>query len=113
MEKILLSLLIVFVSCCAFAQVSVDASGSFASYSRDDVKISIYPNPASDYVNVQDRDNSVGSVNIFNLAGRKIKSFAIEGSQMLSIIDLPKGMYLIQFVDKKDKLITTQRLSKK
>lgn len=113
MKRNILSLFIVLLSCCAFAQSANDASAIYSSYSKEDIKISLFPNPATDYINVQDKDNVVGNVVVYNLAGRKIKSFAIDGNQLLNIMDLPKGMYLIQFTDKRDKLLTTQRLSKR
>ncbi len=106
-------MLVILLSVCAFAQSGNEASASLSSYTKDDFKVSIYPNPASDFINIQDKDDVVGNVLVYNLAGRKIKSFSVDGNQLLNIMDLPKGMYLVQFLDKKEKLLTTQRLSKR
>lgn len=113
MKRNLLTLLILFIGFCTYAQSNNDASGNYTTAPNDEIKISIYPNPASDYINVQDKDNVLSNVIIYNLAGRRIKSFNTESNQLLNITDLPKGMYLIQFLDKGNKLLTTQRLSKK
>ena len=113
MKRILLSIFLVLsMVFCAFSQSSSDGFGSSASY-NENIKVSVYPNPASDYINIQDKTNTITSINVFDLAGRKIKTFKTEGIQMLSIVDLRKGIYLMQFLDKKEKLVTTQRLSKK
>lgn len=113
MKRNLLSLLLIIIGFCTYAQSSNDVSGNYTATQKDEIKISIYPNPASDYISVQDKDNVLSNVIIYNLAGRRVKSFITESNQFLNITDLPKGMYLIQFLDKSNKLLTTQRLSKK
>jgi len=50
---------------------------------------------------------------VYNLVGRKIKEFKVEKGKSYSITELPKGMYLIQFVGVDGKVLTTQRLSKR
>lgn len=112
MKRIILFIAFVSFGLCSYAQSNYNSFGSYTTNS-DVVKITIYPNPAADYIQVQDRDNVVSSVIIYNLAGRKIRTFEIDGDNSLNISDLPKGMYLMQFLDKKDKLVSTQRLSKK
>jgi len=61
--------------------------------------LKIFPNP--------------NAIIIYNLVGRKIKKFIAEKGKSYPITDLPKGMYLIQLVDTNDKVITTQRMSKR
>ena len=70
-----------------------------------DPKITIFPNPASHYISINNGDN-VKKVVIYNLVGRQVKSFeAIEGSKY-NIMDLNKGMYLVQLLDSNSKIIT-------
>ena len=112
MKKILLFIVLGFTGFVLNAQTNYTGVPSFSS-NNEGVKITIYPNPATDYIKIQDKDNVVTSVVLYNLAGKKIKSFVPESGNSLDVSDLPKGMYLMQFIDKKNNLVSTQRLSKK
>lgn len=84
----------------------------FESIFSDDHKISIYPNPTTKFFSVSN-DENVNTVVVFNLVGRKMKTYeAIRGSRY-DVSELPNGMYLVQLLDDKQKVITTQRISKK
>ncbi|MFQ5446189.1 MAG: T9SS type A sorting domain-containing protein [Saprospiraceae bacterium] len=77
------------------------------------VKISIYPNPATNFISIN-TDEHVKQINIFNLIGRKLKTInEVVKGQRYDITDLPKGMYLVQVVDTRNKVMTTQRISKR
>ncbi len=75
--------------------------------------ISIYPNPATNFISV-DNAEEVKSISIFNLVGRKLKSFEnIQKDEHYDVSSLSNGMYLVQVVDHSNKIITTQRISKR
>ncbi|HMG14465.1 MAG TPA: T9SS type A sorting domain-containing protein [Saprospiraceae bacterium] len=112
MKKIILFIAFIFSGVGMYAQNSYNSFGSYTN-NTEPVKITIYPNPSADYIQIQDKDNIVSTAVLYNLAGRKIRTFETEGGNSLNISDLPKGMYLMQFLDSKDKLVGTQRLSKK
>jgi type IX secretion system substrate protein len=76
-------------------------------------KITIYPNPATNFISIN-TDYHVKQINIFNLIGRKLKTIDnVVKDQRYDITELPKGMYLIQIVDTGNKVLTTQRISKR
>lgn len=76
-------------------------------------KIKIYPNPATEYISIDNTEN-VKELFILNLVGRKLKVIQnVEQDVQYDISDLPNGMYLVQIIDHKNKIITTQRLSKR
>ena len=75
-------------------------------------QISIYPNPATDYIKLSD-DDLVANISISNMLGRKMRTFDINKSDRYEIGDLPNGLYLIQIVGKNNKILATQRLTKK
>ncbi len=75
-------------------------------------RISVYPNPASDYFALTDATN-VNQIFVFNILGRKVRSFKIENHNKYNISELPRGRYLVQLVDSNNKIVTTQRLNKK
>ncbi len=75
-------------------------------------QISIYPNPATDYIKLSD-DDLVLNISISNMLGRKMRTFEVAKGEHYEIGDLPNGLYLIQIVGKNNKVLATQRLTKK
>ena len=75
--------------------------------------ISIYPNPATNYISIDNAEN-VKQVAVFNLVGRKLLFFDdVEEDVHYDVSQLPRGMYLVRIIDYSNKIITTQRISKR
>ncbi len=75
-------------------------------------ELKVFPNPATNFIQLKG-SSKVGAIIIYNLIGRKIKNFTPVKDKTYLITDLPKGMYLIQLLDLRGKVLSTQRLSKK
>ena len=101
MKKILLGAIFLLFVVFAHAQVA----------SRAD--ISVFPNPATEFIQVQDQSSSAATVDIYNLVGKKLRSFEYADGQQYWVSDLPKGMYLIQVTDRRGTIITTQKVNKR
>lgn len=117
MKRTLLATLFSIFTLLAFSHVGTPASdGSYPTLPASKFQpptISIYPNPATNYISI-DNDQTVKSIKIFNLVGRKLKSFDnIQKNEQYDISTLPNGMYLVQVIDQSNKVITTQRISKR
>lgn len=79
----------------------------------DQSPISIYPNPATHYISI-DNDDNVKEISIYSLTGRKALSFKdVEAGEQYDVTELPSGMYLVRIIDSSNKIITTQRISKR
>ncbi|WP_127844940.1 choice-of-anchor B family protein [Psychroflexus aestuariivivens] len=68
----------------------------------------MYPNPATNVVEFEHKNNLLNSIEIFNLIGQKVKSFQFEGenSVQINIENLKSGMYLVKINGKhNEKLI--------
>ncbi|MFZ1497795.1 MAG: T9SS type A sorting domain-containing protein [Saprospiraceae bacterium] len=76
-------------------------------------ELTIYPNPAVDYISLEDADNIVRYLAIYNLVGRRVKMLPASEDVRYPVSDLSTGMYLVQLLDSDSKVITTQRLSKR
>ena len=62
--------------------------------------LEIYPNPASDYININTKDITL--INIYNAKGQLIKSFnSDEELMIIDISDFEEGIYVIEGSDKK------------
>lgn len=90
----------------ALAEDSRPAAGTF------DVRPTVYPNPASDFINLSNEE-AVQQLVIYNFGGRQVLSFDAIKGQRYDISNLPNGMYLVQFVNPQHQIIHTQRLQKR
>jgi hypothetical protein len=73
--------------------------------------LSVYPNPATDFIAINN-DETIKSLYIYNLAGRKMKTFEVEKGTRYEVMDLPNGLYFVHMINKNNKT-TVQRLTKK
>jgi len=74
--------------------------------------LSVYPNPTAEYISVRDNNDVVGYLAVYNIVGRKVKEFEYTKGDQYSLLDLPKGMYLVQIQDRNRQIITTQKVDK-
>ena len=78
--------------------------------------VTIYPNPATDYVNILINDKKVTSINVVNVIGRRIAKFNVDASKNDDIrVPLDKvadGVYLLQFADASGKVMGVRRVTK-
>lgn len=95
----------------ALAFVSVGVALRAQNISKID--LSVFPNPATEYISVQDKNESVGFLSVFNLVGKKVKEFEFVKGEQYYIADLPKGMYLVQILDRSKRNLTTQKIEKR
>ena len=78
------------------------------------VEFKIYPNPAVDFINFNNKAGEVKQVIVYNLIGRRVKELRADyGKNTYDISELSKGMYLIQLLGINNKVITTQRINKR
>lgn len=103
----------IFITSPSQAQSNASRAGSSARLTASNTYIQIYPNPATSYFGITEV-KGIEKIFVFNLVGRKLKQFQdIAADKKYSIGDLPKGMYLVQMIDKNNKVITTRRISKR
>ncbi len=76
-------------------------------------ELTVYPNPAIDNISVQDNNDAVSQVVVFSLIGKKVKSFEHLKGEYHYVGDLPKGVYLVQMIDKSKRVLTTQKIDKR
>ena len=95
----------------SFAFVLVGLALSAQSNSKPD--LSVFPNPATEFISVQDKNDAVGFLSVFNLVGKKVKEFEFVKGEQYSVADLPKGMYLVQILDRSKRNLTTQKIEKR
>lgn len=85
---------------------------SFFLLSAATPKPLVYPNPAVDFISVSNEEG-VAEMRIFNMGGRLMRSFSTQTGAKYSVSDLPTGVYLVQLLDFRGKILTTQRIQKR
>lgn len=76
-------------------------------------ELSVFPNPAEDFVMVQDNSDAVGQVIVFNFLGKKVKTFEAAKGEHYYIGDLPKGVYFVQLFGRNKLVLKTQKIEKR
>ena len=76
-------------------------------------QIKVFPNPFTSYIKVDDKGGAVKHIVIYNLLGKKMKTFVAALGESYSVDDLPRGFYLVQMQGDRNKIIKTQRLQKR
>ena len=61
--------------------------------SEDLFKVSVYPNPSSEFINISLDNIDQADVTILDLTGRELKTFSVKENYRLS---MPRGMYLMR-----------------
>jgi hypothetical protein len=61
----------------------------------ESLRFKLFPNPAVDYVQIQLPAGSSFKVNIMNETGKIIMTFNVDGSKVLDVRDLSKGIYFV------------------
>ena len=112
MKKHLLLITFLLLGILNFAQA--DNKNPLALFQNPATKgeLQVYPNPATNFIKISDNQN-VEKIVIFNLVGSKMKTFKAMKGEKYFVGDLPKGIYLIQLLGKQNKILRTQRVSKR
>jgi hypothetical protein len=79
---------------------------------QGDMEVKVFPNPFTSYLSIN-APEAVKKVLVYNTIGTQMKSFYFETNQRYYVGDLPRGIYLIQFLTSDNKILTTRRASKK
>jgi hypothetical protein len=66
----------------------------------------VYPNPTADHVRVEG-DKGLHTAEVFNLEGKKVKHVLMAGKEVIQMADLPKGSYILRFMDVQGTLLSS------
>jgi DNA-binding beta-propeller fold protein YncE len=88
------------------------AAFSQAEKKSDFIAVSVFPNPTTEFITVTNEE-AVKNIQIFNFTGRKMKNFDVVKGERYDVADLPNGLYFVQLIGRNNKVLATQRLTKK
>ena len=94
----------ILLSCIGFSQSNLKSL-----HDNGDITLSVYPNPATDYINVTIKGNNTDAfVKIYSALGTEVFSENIENFKRIDVADFKNNVYIIN-VYSKDELIETAR----
>ena len=73
-------------------------------------ELSVFPNPTTEHIAVQDNSDAIGQIIVFNLLGKKIKVFEASKGEQYYVGDLTKGVYLVQLLGRNKQVLKTQKI---
>lgn len=85
---------------------------SVKKFNGPKIEIKAFPNPVLTHFSIN-KNAVVEDIIVFNLVGKELKRFDYQDNEQYYLGDLPKGIYLVQFVDRNKNILTTQRISKR
>ncbi len=98
------------ISTVSFSTVVESMAATSEVTNKSELKV--FPNPATDYFELVN-NRLVNKVVIYNLVGRKIRSYDASNGRRYNVNDLPSGIYLIGLLDDNNNVLKTLRLSKR
>lgn len=97
---------------CFFFIASFSLSAQAATQYGQTEDLRIFPNPVVEYFKIGYTER-VHKIIVTNVIGREVRRFDYRANEKYEIGDLPGGYYLIQMRDTQNKIIRTQRVSKR
>ncbi|WP_010522240.1 DUF4832 domain-containing protein [Aquimarina agarivorans] len=76
-------------------------------------KILIHPNPTSDFITIELKNNNEEKIKIYNIYGQLIRVTSISNNQKLDISELPNGTYFISLQNNKSSTSTLKFIKNK
>jgi len=99
----------VFFISLLFASFGFSQSNLKALHDNGDVILTVYPNPATDFINISLKGNNTDAfVKIYSALGTEVYSENIENFRKIDVSDFKNNVYIIN-VYSKDELLETAR----
>ncbi len=86
-------------------------ASSFGSYDTVTEDIKVFPNPTTDYFQINNSLN-VKKVIIYNMFGKEVKTFNSSSNSVFDVTDIKNGMYIVKMLDDKNKIVKSVKLQK-
>ena len=79
---------------------------------QDSVEMTLYPNPTTGTIHLNNAPG-VETLEVYNLVGRKVKSFPVVEDKKYDLTTLPPGMYLVRMLNERQRVLVTRRVQKR
>lgn len=76
---------------------------------QSDLDIDVYPNPTSNWIDIEYKTNIILMISLLDLSGKCLKEYEINGNTRLDMTNLEKGFYILQ-IKNSDKILGTRKI---
>jgi hypothetical protein len=83
---------------------------SIAENNKLDHQLILFPNPTNDHITIPIQGNK--TIIVADLQGKIVKSFTTD-QQVISLLDIAAGQYVITILNNENKILTTQKMIKR
>lgn len=96
-----------------FSGAAKQSTNRLTNLNRETSAPSVYPNPVTEFMNIQDDYNRVKHIEVYNVVGRKMLRFSVTYTgEKYDVSRLPRGIYMVRMLDEQGSILRTQRISK-
>lgn len=74
--------------------------------------IKVYPNPTQDYISIDNSENLVSAIELYNVSGKMVLQSDLNGSDRISLQELAAGNYILKLVDANSNIVSTNHVVK-
>jgi hypothetical protein len=89
-----------------------DCNTDVQEFQFNNMKIEIFPNPATDFINIKSNISSYYLLKIFNITGRLCQEKSFQESLNIDLHNFLSGLYIIQIYQSKNHSIITRKIIK-
>jgi len=93
----------------------INVNGDCEAVSLSDLTVqspSIYPNPVQNEFFLRNPQQQVKTMRLFNLMGKEVQQFQVVENRAYDLSKLNQGIYFMQLLDSRNKIIKTVRINK-
>jgi hypothetical protein len=73
------------------------------------IEVSVYPNPTTDFITIDESDFTIENVEVFNILGKKVKT---TNKSRFSVNEFSNGVYILRINTTEGKTVTTKIIKK-
>jgi len=77
------------------------------------VAVQVFPNPTTSFFNIEGGNHQIATIYLYNLIGKRMKTFFPQKETDFMVGDLSNGLYLVQMIDGNGSIVATSRLTKR
>jgi len=74
--------------------------------------IKVYPNPTQDFITIDNSENLVSAVELYNVSGKMVLRSDLNGNDRISLQELASGNYILKLVDANANIVSTNLVVK-
>lgn len=81
---------------------------------KSGIGVKVFPNPVTDYFSIQDDNEVVERIVVYNMIGRAVKNYStnVNNNNKYNLNDLPEGLYIVRLLNSRGATVKTVRLNK-